>query len=354
MTDTTGHHEKEHGHGHHRGHDHGHGHHRGPRGVLEGLIRPHSHDPAERVDDAVASSAAGMKALKISLGGLAATAAVQLAVLVLSGSIALLADTIHNFADALTAGPLAIAFWLGRRPANRRYTYGYGRAEDLAGVFVVLVVAASAVTAAYEAVDRLLHPAPVSHLPWVAAAGLVGFAGNEIVARYRIQIGRRIGSAALEADGYHARTDGFTSLGVVASAVALAAGWKAADSVFGLLITLSILVVVRSSGRDIYRRLMDAVDPELVTRVESVLAGTPGVEHVDAVRVRWIGHSLHAEADIVCDTTLSLGAAHDIAEEARHQLLHHVRRLESVTVHTNPCGHDGVDPHALTAHHTAR
>ena len=353
MTDLDHHHD--HGEGHDSaGHAHHHAHHSGLRGLLEGLIRPHSHDPADSVDDAVASSAAGMRALKVSLGGLALTAAVQLAILVLSGSVALLADTIHNFADALTAGPLAIAFWLGRRPANRRYTYGYGRAEDLAGVFVVLVVAASAVVAAYEAVDRLIHPAPVSHLPWVAAAGLVGFAGNEIVARYRLQIGRRIGSAALEADGYHARTDGFTSLGVVASAIAMAAGWKAADSVFGLVITLSILVVVRSSARDIYRRLMDAVDPHLVDRAESVLASTPGVERVETVRLRWIGHNLHSEADIACDTNLSLGAAHDIAEEARHRLLHQVRRLNSVTVHTNPCGHDGHDPHALTAHHNAR
>jgi cation diffusion facilitator family transporter len=295
-----------------------------------------------------------MRALKISLGGLAVTALLQLAILVLSGSVALLADTIHNFADALTAGPLAVAFWFGRRPPNRRYTYGYGRAEDLAGVFVVLVVAASAVLAAYEAVDRLVHPAAVSHLPWVAAAGLVGFAGNEIVARYRIRIGRRIGSAALEADGYHARTDGFTSLGVVASAIALAAGWKAADSIFGLLITVSILVVVCSSAREIYRRLMDAVDPDLVARVESVLAATPGVQRVEAVRLRWIGHNLHSEADIACDTTLSLGASHEIAEEARHRLLHQIRRLNSITVHTNPCGHDGNDPHALTAHHSTR
>ncbi len=292
-----------------------------------------------------------MKALKASLGGLALTAAIQLAILILSGSVALLADTVHNFADALTAAPLALAFWLGRRPANRRYTYGYGRGEDLAGICVVLTVAASAIFAAYEAVDRLVHPARVDHVAWVATAGLVGFIGNEIVARYRIGVGRKIGSAALEADGYHARTDGFSSLGVVAGAIGIALGWRDADAVFGLVITATILVVVRSSARDIYRRLMDAVDPRLVEQVERILAGTEGVERVDAVRLRWIGHTLHAEAEIISDARLSLGAAHDVAEEARHRLLHEVRRLTSVTVHTSPCGHDGRDPHALTAHH---
>jgi cation diffusion facilitator family transporter len=315
------------------------------------LFRPHSHDAADSVDDALATSTAGMTALKISLAGLAATASVQLAILVFSGSVALLADTIHNFADALTALPLAVAFWLGRWTPTRRYTYGYGRAEDLAGIFVVLTVAVSALVAGYEAISRLVHPATVTHLPWVAAAGAVGFAGNEIVARYRIRAGRRIGSAALEADGYHARTDGFSSLGVVAGAVGIAAGWPSADPVFGLLITISILVVVRNSAREIYRRLMDAVDPALVDQVEAVVAATPGVETVEAVRLRWIGHSLHAEVDIVCDTALALGAAHDIAEAARHRLLHQVRRLTTVTVHSDPCGHDGTDPHALTAHH---
>lgn len=185
----------------------------------------------------------------------------------------------------------------------------------------------------------------------MAVAGAVGFAGNEIVARYRIRVGRRIGSATLAADGYHARTDGFSSLGVVAGAVGVAAGWPAVDPVFGLLITISIVVVVCNSARDIYRRLMDAVDPTLVGQVEAVVAPTPGVQTVEAVRLRWIGHSLRAEVDIVSDTALALGAAHDIAEEARHRLLHHVRRLTTVTVHSYPCGHDGTDPHALTAHH---
>ena len=292
-----------------------------------------------------------MSALKRSLVVLALTASVQLIIVAVSGSVALLADSIHNFADALTAIPLGLAFWLGRRPASRRYTYGYGRAEDLAGIFIILVVAASAVVAGWEAVDRLVHPQAVTHIGWVMAAGLVGFAGNEVVARHRIRVGRSIGSAALEADGYHARTDGVTSLGVVAGAIGVALGWRAADPIFGLVITVAILLVVKNAARDIYRRLMDAVDPALVDQIKSVLGATPGILAVDGVRVRWVGHQLHAEVEVTSDAELSLEAAHGIAEEARHHLLHQVRRLSSITIHTSPSRRHGVDPHALTSHH---
>jgi cation diffusion facilitator family transporter len=306
------------------------------------------------MDTALQASREGMRALKISLAILALTASVQVVIVAVSGSVALLADSIHNFADALTAVPLGLAFWLGRRPPSRRYTYGFGRAEDLAGIFIVLMVAASAGVAGWEAVDRLRHPQPVSHVGWVMAAGLVGFIGNELVARYRIRVGRSIGSAALEADGYHARTDGFTSLGVVAGAIGVALGWPAADPIFGLAITVAILLVVKSAARDIYRRLMDAVDPALVDQIASVLASTPGIVGVDGVRVRWVGHELHAEVEVTSDAHVSLETAHAIAEEARHHLLHQVRRLSSITIHSSPTGGPGLDPHALTSHHFQR
>jgi cation diffusion facilitator family transporter len=338
-------------------HDHGVSHHHdheargGLHGFVASVLRPHSHDAVNSVDTALETSREGMTALKISFAILAATASVQVAIVVISGSVALLADTIHNFADALTAIPLGLAFWLGRRPANRRYTYGYGRAEDLAGVFVVVTVAASAAVAGWEAVDRLIHPQQVSHIGWVIVAGLIGFAGNELVAHYRIRVGRKIGSAALEADGYHARTDGVTSLGVVAGAVGVALGWQAADPIFGLAITVVILLVVKNAVRDIYRRLMDGVDPALVGQIGTVLGEASGIETVDAIRVRWIGHELHAEAEVTSDADLPLSAAHAIAEDARHQLLHKVRRLTSVTIHTSPSSLHGIDPHAMTAHH---
>ncbi len=205
-----------HGHGHEHGHEHGHGRGHG--------LRPHSHEAADKVDSALEASAQGMRALWISLAGLGATTVLQAAVVALTGSVALLGDTLHNAADALTAVPLGIAFLLGRRPPTRRYTYGYGRAEDLAGVVIVLAIAASCAIAGYAAIDRLAHPQPVDHLPAVVGAALVGFLGNEIVARYRIRVGRRIGSAALVADGLHARTDGFASLAVLLGAGGIALG----------------------------------------------------------------------------------------------------------------------------------
>ncbi len=326
----------DHEHGHDHPHDHGHQH--GARLAawwdrLTHAVVPHSHDSRAKVDPALESSREGLRALWISLLGLGITAAAQAVIVVLSGSVALLGDTLHNVADALTALPLAIAFLLGRRAATRAYTYGYGRAEDLAGIIIVAVIAASAVAAAWTAVTRLLHPAEVTHLPWVAAAGLVGFLGNELVARYRIRVGRRIGSAALVADGLHARTDGYTSLAVLAAAGGAAIGWRWADPVVGLVIAVAIAFVLKDAAREVYRRLMDAVDPAIVDRAETTLRAVDGVRDVTSVRLRWIGHRLHAEADLVVDSDLNLVAAHAIAADAEHQLTHAVPRLTSATVH---------------------
>jgi cation diffusion facilitator family transporter len=334
----------------HHGHGHGHVPRRG-LARLRHLLRPHSHEAAGQVDAAMESSAAGMRALWISLGGLGLTTLIQAAVVVVSGSVALFGDALHNAADALTAVPLGIAFLLGRRPPTRRYTYGYGRAEDLAGVAIVVTIAASSAAAGYAAVQRLLHPQPVAALWAVAAAALVGFAGNELVARYRIRVGRRIGSAALVADGLHARTDGFTSLAVLLGAAGVALGWAWADPVVGLLITVVILAVLRQAAREVYRRLMDAVDPALVDRAEAVLHGTPGVLDVGEVRMRWIGHRLRAECEVVIDPAATAVQAHRVAVEAEHALIHAVPRLHAAIVHADPDPRDGVDHHAVLSGH---
>ena len=341
----------DHDHGDARGGDDDHEHGGGLRAALLDLVRPHSHGVSDRIDTALETSEKGIRALKISLVGLAVTFVLQLVVVVISGSVALLGDTVHNLTDALTAIPLWFAFVLGRRARDDRYTYGYGRAEDLAGVFIVVAIAASAAFAGYESIRRLLDPRPLEHLGWVVAAGLVGFAGNELVAVYRIRVGREIGSAALVADGLHARTDGFTSLAVVAGAIGVGLGFERADPVVGLLITVAILFVLRGAARDVYRRLMDAVDPGLVATTTEVAGAVPGVEGVGAVRLRWIGHDLHAELEAVVDAGATLVAAHAIAEDVRHALLHDVARLTSVTVHVDPCDHEGVDHHDGTAHH---
>lgn len=338
----------DHDHGHEHEHRRDHEHRTGVLGKLRELVAPHSHDAADSVDDALETSAKGTRALVRSLAVLGVTALLQGAVFLWSGSVALLGDTLHNVADALTAVPLALAFSIGRRPANRRYTYGYGRAEDLAGVAVIGFIVASAGFAGYEAVRRLLDPQPVRHLLAVAIAGLLGFVGNELVARYRINVGREIGSAALVADGLHARTDGFTSLAVVVGAIGVGLGWEQADPLVGLLITLAILSVLRDAARQVYRRLMDAVDSSLVDEVERVLASTPGVRRPGTVRVRWIGHALRAEAEVVLDPALSLVQAHDIAVEAEHRLLHEVKRLTAALIHPDP---DHPEAHDARAHH---
>lgn len=343
--------------GHHRDgpndgeHDHDHGHPGGVRGFLRGTFMPHSHDAADSVDRALRDSRKGIRALVISLGGLGVTAVFQVVVVLISGSVALLADTVHNFADALTAVPLGIAFWLGRRKPTKRYTYGYGRAEDLAGIFIVAMIALSAAVAAWEGVHRLLDAKDVRHVGWVIAAGVIGFAGNELVAMYRIRVGREIGSAALVADGLHARTDGLASLAVVIGAAGVALGWPLADPIVGLVITVAILFVLKQAARDIYRRLMDSVDPELVDQVGEVVRGVPGIEAVDRVSVRWVGHELRAEVEVVSDCELTITQGHEIAEEAHHRLLHEIPKLAGATIHTSPCSHDGRDHHASTSHH---
>jgi cation diffusion facilitator family transporter len=262
-----------HAHGcHHHGHDHDHDHPKGLRGAIKEVFAPHSHDAADSLDSALESSIAGIRAVKLSLLVLGAAALAQIVVVVMSGSIALAADTIHNFSDALTAVPLWIAFALSTKAATRRYTYGFGKVEDLAGLFVVAMITLSAIVAGYEAIERLVHPRPIANIGWVALAGLAGFIGNEWVALYRIRVGRRIGSAALVADGLHARTDGFTSLAVLVGAAGVALGFPLADPIIGLVITVAILAVLRTAVRDVFRRLIDGVDPEMVDSAESVLA----------------------------------------------------------------------------------
>lgn len=306
--------------------------------ALSEVIGGHSHDSADQVDQPLEANADGRRALLISLAVLAVTAAVQGVVVVLSGSVALLGDTLHNVADALTAVPLLIAFRLATKPPTKRYTYGYGRAEDLGGLFVIAMIALSSALAAYEVINRLLHPRQVTHLWAVAAAALVGFAGNELVARFRIRVGRRIGSAALVADGLHARTDGFTSLAVLLGAAGVALGWRQADPIIGLVITLAILGVLRSAVRQVGARLMDAVDPALVDQATAAVMDVTGVLHVRELRIRWIGHALRAEVDASVDPTLSLTEAHELAHHAEKRLLDQVSRLTAATVHASPDG----------------
>jgi cation diffusion facilitator family transporter len=321
--------------------------------LLGALFHTHSH-ATSRTDRALEGSERGIWALKISLGGLLVTAIFQLVIVFISGSAALLADTIHNFADALTAVPLWIAFVIGRRPPTRRYTYGYRRAEDLAGIFIVLVMLGSAALAGWESYRKLIAPEPLQNLGWVMAAAVIGFLGNELVAIFRIRVGREIGSAALEADGYHARTDGLTSLAVLVGALAVWAGYPIADPVVGLLITLPILLVVRDAAKTVWERLMDAVDPAIVDAVERSAREVSGAQAIHDVRIRWLGHNLEAELYAEVDSQLSTADSHAIGQEIEHKLLHAIPQLERVIVHVDPVSPDGADFHTTTAHHHAK
>lgn len=302
------------------------------------------------VDPGLLSSQRGIWAVKWSLVGLFATALFQLGVVALTGSVALLADTIHNFGDALTAIPLWIAFQAGKRPPNRRYTYGYGRLEDLAGLTVVLMILITGVLAATESIRRFFDPQPVEYIGVVAAAALIGFLGNEAVALFRLRVGRQIGSAALIADGLHARADGLTSLAVLAGAIGVWLGFPLADPLAGLVISLAILRVLIESGRAVFTRLLDAVDPEIVDEIEEASAHTPGVEQVNDVRVRWLGHRLRAEVCITVGSQLSVGQGHGIANEVRHNLLHTLEYLSDAIVHVDPLEAPGSEHHTIQAH----
>jgi cation diffusion facilitator family transporter len=351
----------DHGHDGHDDHDHGHDHDHDPAHdhneslaarllALVGIGHGHSHGSVQ-IDPALEGSTEGIQAIRLSLLILGATAVVQAIIALLSGSAGLLADTIHNGADALTALPLWIAFTLTRRPPNRRFTYGYDRAEDVAGVAIVLIIFVSAGVALWESVDKLIHPVPLTNVWWVIAAALGGFAGNEWVANIRTRTGERIGSAALVADGQHARADGLTSLAVLVGAAGALLGFPILDPLVGLLITVAILVIGKEAGQAILYRLMDAVDPELVDQVEHEAGHVAGVRATHDVRIRWHGHRLIAELHADVDPALSTVDSHEIGEQVRHALLHKIAGLSEVLVHIDPAGHAPEYYHQTTWHH---
>ena len=337
--------------------DHGHEHEGGPLGWLNklGLLHSHKHG-ALAPDLALEGSAQGIRAVQISLGVLGITAVLQVAVYLASGSVALLADTIHNFTDAMTALPLWLAFVLGRKPSSRRYTYGRGRAEDLAGVFIVALIFVSAIVAGYETLLKFKNPSGIDHIGWVMAAAIIGFIGNEAVAIYRTRVGEEIGSAALVADGQHARVDGITSLAVLFGALGVLAGWEMADPVIGAIITVAILFIVKDSAVMVWGRLMDAVDPEVLGQLEhetsEFVEEQDDVYAVDGIRMRWLGHKLQAELNLHVDGALPTSRSHELAEALRHDLFHEMPHLGYIVVHVDPWDADGSGTHhASTEHH---
>jgi cation diffusion facilitator family transporter len=326
---------------------HSHSHPKHDSGDKHSHSHGHSHGA---IDASILTTDRGLWAVKWSFIGLAITAFFQFIVVMLSSSIALFADMIHNIGDAATAIPLGIAFALAKLKPTKRFTYGYGRVEDLAGVAVVLTILASATVAGYESINRFFHPHEVSHIGAVIVASIVGFLGNEAVAVFRIRVGKEIGSAALIADGYHARVDGFTSLSVLVSAIGVKLGFPLADPIVGLLITLVLLKVVWDSIKIVFVRLLDGIEPEIVEELRHAVEHVPEVREVTDIRARWIGHKVHAELNVSLDPKLSVEQAHEIAKEVRHQLFHHLKYLSNAIVHIDPATASGEAHHRIKTH----
>lgn len=307
--------------------------------------------PAGRALTDPATLDSGIRALIISSVGLLATCIIQIAVVWVGHSAALLADALHNLVDVFTSIPLWIAFALSRRLATRRFTYGYARAEDVAGVTIILFIAASAILAGYAAMYKWSSGAPTTHLGLGMAAALAGALGNELVAVYKIRVGKAIGSAALVADGQHSRADALTSVGAFIGILGVFWGFPWADPLMGLLIGAAILYIAWEAGREVFARIMDAIEPETVNQIERIAGAVTGVHRVDEVRARWIGHQVMIELSIEVSPRLTVAAGHQIAETVRHELFHHIPRLADALVHVNPAW-EGADPyHALTADH---
>ncbi len=315
-------------------------------------LHSHSHQHGELVSDqAFVHNQQGIRTVWLALAALTITSLLQIVIVAWSGSVALLADTIHNIGDGLNSVPLLIAFYLARRAATRRYTYGYGKAEDVAGIFIVLSIAVSAGVVFYESIQKFINPEPISNLGWVAAAAIIGFLGNEAVALLQIRTGRKIGSAALVADGLHARTDGLTSLAVLLAAGGTWVGFPILDPIIGILIGIAILFITRDAIVTMWYRLMDAIEPEYMEQAEAVISRQPGVEALCRLRMRWIGHRLQAEVHIAVTPHLTTLESHQIAEQVRHGMFHELSNLSEAVVHVAPWLDQPETAHELTLHH---
>lgn len=312
-------------------------------------IHSHSHSHGI-VAPSILTHERGLWAVKWSFIVLMVTAFIQLFIVFISNSVSLLADTLHNFGDASTAIPLSIAFFLAKLKPSKRFTYGYGRVEDLAGIFIVLTIFASGVFAAYQSIQRFLYPAPMEHVGIVALASILSFLSNEGVAIFRIKVGKEIGSAALIADGKHARIDGWGSLAVLGGAAGTWFGFPILDPVMGIIITLSIFYIVWESGKEVFSRALDGIDPHLLEDVNHIVRHVCSVKDVWGVKARWIGHKINLEINVAVSEDISLSEAHKIAEEVRHELLHYLPHLGNAIIHVDPENKPGEPYHSTTCH----
>ncbi len=298
---------------------------------LPGFTHDHSHHELA-ADRAFLDNRLAVRTVWIALIALGATTALQIVIYIASGSVALLADTVHNLGDALNSIPLLFAFYIARRAANTRYTYGYGRLEDIAGVFIVISIAFSAAFILVESIERLLNPRPLENLEWIALAALVGFVGNELVALMQIRVGRRIGSDAMIADGQHALIDGLTSLAVLIAVIGTLIGLPILDPIVGIVIAFAIVGITWNAIKAVWYRMMDAVDPQLVEHVEAHVLALEGLRRIETLRLRWVGHRMYGVMKIAVPADMPLEASEQIAHGVQHEARHVVPQLEELIV----------------------
>jgi cation diffusion facilitator family transporter len=303
------------------------------------------------VDSNIVKNKEATRVLMISLAALLITAIFQAIIVAVSGSVALLADTIHNFGDALTSIPLWIAFVLSRRLPTKRFTYGLNRSEDLAGLMIIVVIAISAIVAGYESIHRLFNGSSFTNLWAVALASIIGFLGNEVVAIYRIRMGNKMGSAALVADGHHARVDGITSLAVLIGVAGTWLGFPIVDPIVGLGITITIIFIVKDSAKTIFSRLLDGMEPKTIELIKASVEDVKGVASVTEVKARWFGHEIKADISIAVESNLSVKQGHKIAKDVIHRLQHDVEHIGSVHIHIDPEEESGEAFHAHEKFH---
>lgn len=287
------------------------------------------------VDTSTYSNRDAVRAVVVSALALGVASAAEFAAAVAGHSAGVLADGLHNAGDVLTTFILLFAFRLAGRPATSRYPSGYGRIEDVATLLIVIVIVVTAAVAAVESALKLVHPESYHGIGFMLAAAAVGAVANLSVSEYKVRVGRGIGSTALEADGIHSRIDALVSFGAFAGIglAALGVGW--ADPIAGLAITAMILYILAGTVRDLYHRMMDAVDPSVVEEIEHAAQHVGGVIGVHDVRARWVGRQLWIVMHIDCDPFATLAQAHELAERVEHEVAHHVSAAQ-IDIHMDP------------------
>jgi cation diffusion facilitator family transporter len=269
--------------------------------------------PVEHANEAADRGDAN-RAIAVSAAGLALTGLAELAIALLSGSVGLLADALHNLADVSTSLAVFVGLRVSKRPATRSHPYGWARAEDLAGLAVALVIWLSAAAAAVVSVRKLVEHGTTTHVGFGIAAAVVGIVGNQVVARYKLRVGTRIQSATLVADAQHSWLDALSSAGAALGLVGVALGLPWADGVAGLLVTGFICHVGYEVTGDLVHHLTDGVDPEVVTASAAAATGVPGVGHAHA-RARWSGRQLLVDVEGYVDPGLSVAASDELGRE---------------------------------------